>query len=108
MNINLDPLWKALAPVWKVAKDLFTEHNFLTLVCGFFVVMMTISFYKFLRAINPALVGLVLLIMLAILIMHWTVTRTEPGFMTPFINWLAPFFPSTALPTGPLPKPVRH
>jgi hypothetical protein len=93
MNINLDPLWNALAPLWKVAKDLFKEHNFLTLLCGFFVVIMTINFYKFLRSINPALVGLVLLFMLGILILNWTVTRTEPVFLTPFIDWLAPFFP---------------
>jgi hypothetical protein len=106
MNIDLDPLWKALAPLGKVLKDLFREHNFLTLLCGFFVVMMTISFYKFLKSINPALVGLVLLLMLAILIMHWTVTRSEPEFMTPFIDWLAPFFPSTAVP-GATPRPNR-
>jgi hypothetical protein len=106
MNIDLDPLWKALAPVGKLLKDLFREHNFLTLLCAFFVVMMTISFYKFLKSINPALVGLVMLLVLAILIMHWTVTRTEPEFMSPFIDWLAPFFPTTSLPP-PAPRPQR-
>jgi hypothetical protein len=70
------------------------RYNFLTLVCGFLVVMMVLSFYRFLRGINPALVGLLLLMMLGILILHWTFTRTEPAFMRPFIQWLAPFFPS--------------
>jgi hypothetical protein len=101
MNIDLEPLWRALAPLGKFFKDLFREHHFLTLLCGFFVLLMTISFYRFLKSINPALVGLVMLIMTGILIMHWTVTRTEPDFMTPFIEFLAPFFPSvTPTPKG--------
>jgi hypothetical protein len=98
MNFDLDPLWKGLAPIGKLIKDLFREHNFLTLLCGFLVVMMTLSFYRFLKSINPALVGLVLLLMVGILIMHWTVTRSEPEFMSPFIEWLAPFFPSVTPP----------
>jgi hypothetical protein len=92
--MDLEPLWKALAPAGKFLRELFKEHNFITFVCGFFIIVMTLNFYRFLRSINPALVGLVLLLMLGILIMHWTVTRTEPAFLTPFINFLAPFFPS--------------
>jgi hypothetical protein len=104
MNIDLAPLEKAIDPLWKQVKLLFAEHHFLTIVCAFFAVMMTISFYKLLRSISPALVGFVLLLILAILVMHWTQTRTEPAFMRPFIDWLAPFFPNTgALP--PPPKP---
>ena len=101
MNIDLEPLWKALAPIGKLLEDLFNEHHFVTLLCGFFVVLMTLSFYRFLKSINPALVGLVMLLMIGILIMHWTVTRTEPEFMTPFIEFIAPFFPSvTPTPKG--------
>jgi hypothetical protein len=96
MNVDLAPLWKALAPLVKTAKELYAEHHLLTLICGFFVVMMTISFYRFLKGINPALVGLVMLLATGILIMHWTVTRTEPEFMQPFVEWLAPFFPSVS------------
>lgn len=98
MNIDLAPLWKALAPLGKLFKELYAEHHLLTLVCGFLTVMMTISFYRFLKGINPALVGLVMLLMTGILIMHWTVTRTEPDFMEPFISWLAPFFPTISTP----------
>ena len=102
-DIDLTPLWKALEPWWKQIKALFGEHHFITLVCGFLVVMMTISFYRFLKNINPALVGFVLLLLTGILILHWTITRTEPAFMKPFVDWLAPFFPSAPAPM-PLPK----
>jgi len=91
--MDLEPLWKALAPIGRAIRDLFREHDLLTLVCGFFVVLMTINFYRFLRSINPALVGLVFLLMLGILTLNWIVTRTEPAVLTPFIDWLAPFFP---------------
>jgi hypothetical protein len=98
MNSDLTPLWQSLDTLWKQVKLLFSEHNFITIVCAFFALMMTISFYKFLRSISPALVGFVLLLILFILILHWTQTRTEPPVLKPFIDWLAPFFPS-AYPT---------
>ncbi len=105
MNIDLAPLEKAFAPLWKQLKLLFAEHHFLTIVCAFFAVLMTISFYKFLRSISPALVVFVLLLILAILLMHWTQTRTEPAFMKPFVDWLSPFFPSAPLPSKPPLRP---
>lgn len=103
MNVDWTPLKNAVAPLWKAARDLFAEHHFITILCAFFAVLMVISFYKFLRSISPALVGLVLVLILAILIMHWTATRTEPAFMKPFIDSIAPFFPSTT-PTPVSPK----
>jgi len=106
MNIDWGPLQKAFDGLWDKFKPLFSEHYFLTIVCAFFAVMMTISFYKFLKSISPALVAFVLLLILAILIMHWTVTRTEPPFMKPFIDFLAPFFPS-ALPQPATPPPHK-
>jgi len=104
-DVDLAPLWKALAPWWKQFQVLFREHLFLTPLCGMLIVMMTLSFYRFLRSINPALVGFVMLLMLGILILHWTVTRTEPAFLKPCIDWLAPFFPTGDF--APLPKPKR-
>ncbi|HVU34979.1 MAG TPA: hypothetical protein VHE61_16210 [Opitutaceae bacterium] len=91
---NLDAVGQAMNPLWVQIKLLFTQHHFITVVCGFFVVMMVIGFYRFLRSISPALVGLILLLVLFILILHWTQTRTEPPFLKGFIDWLAPFFPS--------------
>lgn len=102
MKNTLQPLTDALAPVWKQIKSLFAEHHFLTILCAFVAVMMTISFYRFLKGISPALVYFVLFLILAILLLHWTQTRTEPAFLTPFIDWLAPFFPTTS------PAPVRR
>jgi hypothetical protein len=94
MTIDWAPLQKSIEPIWRQMKLLFTEHNFLTIVCAFFAVMMTISFYKFLKGISPALVYFVLLLILAILLLHWTQTRSEPAFLKGFIDWLAPFFPT--------------
>ncbi len=91
---HVDALGKAMDPLWVQIKLLFTQHHFVTVVCGFFVVMMVLSFYRFLRSISPALVGVILCLMLFILVMHWTATRTEPPILTPFIDWLAPFFPN--------------
>jgi hypothetical protein len=105
MNADLSPLWKSLDALWKHVKDLFGEHHFLTILCAFFAVMMTISFYKFLRSISPALVVFVLMLILFLLILHWTQTRTEPPFLKPFIDWLAPFFPAPY--TTPTPVPTK-
>lgn len=99
MNIDWAPVKNALDPVWRQAKALFGEHHFLTILCAFFALMMVVSFYKFLRSISPALVGFVLLLIVFLLVLHWTQTRTEPALMKPFIDWLAPFFP--AVPPAP-------
>ncbi len=101
MNIDWAPLKNAFDPVWKQIKVLFAEHHFLTILCAFFAVMMVISFYRFLRSISPALVGFVLIVIVALLVLHWTHTRTEPEFMKPFIDWLAPFFPTAPAPVTP-------
>ncbi len=93
-NAHVDALNKAMDPLWVQVKQLFTQHHFITIVCGFFVLMMVLSFYRFLRSISPALVAVILILVLGILVLHWTQTRTEPGFLTPFIDWLAPFFPA--------------
>lgn len=96
MNVDWSPLQKAVAPLWRQITTLFAEHHFLTILCGFFAVMMTVTFYRFLRSISPALVYFVLLLILAILVLHWTQTRTEPEFLTPFIDRLAQFFPDVS------------
>ena len=98
-NQHVDVIGKAVDPLWVQIKQLFSEHNFITIVCGFFVIVMVLSFYRFLRSISPALVAFVLFLMLGILLLHWTQTRTEPPFLKPFIDWLAPFFPDASTPT---------
>ena len=100
MNL-IEPLLKALEPIWRQLKTLFAEHHFLTVICAFFAVMMTVSFYRFLKSISPALVVFILGLILVILILHWTYTRTEPAFMKPFIDFLAPFFPTAPTPITP-------
>jgi Flp pilus assembly protein TadB len=95
MNIDFTPITNALEPAWRLLKQLFAEHHFLTIVCGFFVIMMTISCYRFLKSINPALVLLILMVVLFILVMHWTYTRTEPNFMAPIIDFLSNYVPQS-------------
>jgi hypothetical protein len=103
MNVDWSPLQKAVDPLWKQGKMLFAEHHFLTILCAFFAVMMTLACYRFLRSISPALVVFVLMLILVILILHWTQTRSEPSFLRPFIDALAGFFPS-----APPPPPAKH
>ena len=65
---HVDAIRRAVAPLWNETRLLFSQHHFVTVVCGFFVVVMVLSFYRFLRSISPALVTLILCLMLAILI----------------------------------------
>jgi hypothetical protein len=78
----------------KLVQPLFAEHAFLTVICAILVVMMTLSFYRFLKGISPGLVAFIFLLMFGILILHWTFTRTEPAFLKPAIDYIAPFFPT--------------
>jgi hypothetical protein len=41
----------------KLVQPLFAEHAFLTVICAILVVMMTLSFYRFLKGISPGLVA---------------------------------------------------
>jgi hypothetical protein len=94
-------------PVLKAIQELYAEHGLLTIVCGFFAVIMTLSFYRFLKAISPGLVAFILLLLFGILVMHWTVTRTEPAILKPAIDFIAPFFPVPAgYPASPHPAPA--
>ncbi len=93
-DVDLSPLAKAWDSLWKLIQPLLAEHTFLTIVCAFFAVMMTLSFYRFLKSISPGLVAFILLLVFGILILHWTLTRTEPPFLKPAIDLIAPFFPA--------------
>jgi hypothetical protein len=104
MNIDLTPLQKGFEPIWEQIQLLFSEHHFITIVCAFFAVVMTINFYRFLRSISPALVVFVMGMILAILMLHWIHTRTEPPFLKSFVDAAAPWFPAAPTPAGPPPR----
>ena len=87
-----------LAPIWHALRPLLTEHGFLTILCAFLAVMMTISFYRFLCSVNPGLVGFVLLMVLFLLVLHWSQTRTEPALLKPAMDWVAQYI-QPATPT---------
>ncbi len=93
-NVNLAPATDKLHELWTALDQLFGEHHFITILCAFFAVMMTISFYRLLRSISPGLVAFILGLIFSLLVLHWTFTRTEPAILTPVIDVIAPFFPS--------------
>jgi hypothetical protein len=93
-NVDLSPLTDKLHDLWSGIDSLFGEHHFLTILCAFLAVMMTISFYRMLKSVSPALVAFVFLLIFFILTLHWTITRTEPAVLKPAIDFIAPFFPT--------------
>ena len=107
-NVDLSPLDKAGSEFMQLVRPLFAEHAFLTIVCAFFAVMMTLSFYRFLKSISPGLVAFIFILIFGILMLHWTITRTEPAILRPVVEWLAPFFPSAPeYPPGTKTAPAK-
>jgi hypothetical protein len=111
-NVDLSPLWQQLHDLWSALDQLFGEHHFVTILCGFLAVMMTLSFYRLLKSISQGLVAFIMLLILATLVMHWTFTRTEPAMFKPAIDFIAPFFPDAPNYPGsahPAPAhPAKH
>ncbi len=107
-NPDLSPLWSKIRDFWTQLDTLFGEHHFLTILCAFLAVMMVISSYRMLRSISPALVAFFCLLIFGILTLHWTFTRTEPAFLTPAIDYIAPFFPKPPeYPAGKKTPPAK-
>ena len=105
-NVDLSPLQKAGTEVVQLVRPLFAEHAFLTIICAFFAVLITLRFYRFLKSINSGLVAIIFLLIFGILVLHWTQTRSEPAFLKPAVDMIAPFFPAGATPPPAKPKPV--
>jgi len=111
-NVDLSPLTTPLSKaghdLWQVVQPLFAEHAFLTIICAFFAVMMTLSCYRFLKSISPGLVAFIMLLIFGMLMLHWTITRTEPAILKPVVDVIAPFFPSApTYPAGSKPAPPK-
>ena len=102
-NVDLNPLQRAGHELTELVRPLFADHAFLTILCAFLAVMMTLSCYRFLKSISPGLVAFIMLLICGILMLHWTITRTEPAVLRPVVEFVAPFFPSA--PTYPAGKP---
>ena len=66
-DVDLSPLAKAWDSFWKLIQPLLVEHAFLTIICAFFALMMTLSFYRFLKGINPGLVAFILILIFGML-----------------------------------------
>jgi hypothetical protein len=94
-NSDLSPLSQAWDSLWKLLQPLFAEHAFLTILCALSAVLMTLCFYRFLKSISPGLVAFIFVLIFGILTLRWTSTRSEPPFLKPVIDVIAPFFPMT-------------
>jgi hypothetical protein len=105
-NPDLSPLSQAWDSLWKLLQPLFAEHAFLTILCAFFAVLMTLCFYRFLKSISPGLVAFIFVLIFGILTLRWTSTRSEPRFLKPVIDVIAPFFPMTPNGSSDPKKPV--
>ncbi|MSU25408.1 MAG: hypothetical protein EXS32_16505 [Opitutus sp.] len=51
-NLDLSPLEKAGREFVQLVRPLFAEHSFITIVCAFFAVVMTLKFYRFLKSLR--------------------------------------------------------
>ncbi len=97
-----------LSPSWHFVKQLFTQYQFITIVCAFLLVAMTIGCYRFLKSVSPALPPVIMLLILVILMLHWTQTRTEPKILSPAVDLVTRIIPSSnVVPAKPPPPPKR-
>ena len=106
-DVDLTPLNKAGSSFLQLIQPLFAEHAFLTIICAFFAVLMTLSCYRFLKSLSPGLVAFILMLIFGMLMLHWTFTRTEPAILKPVIDFVAPFFPSAPNYKEPKPTPAK-
>lgn len=60
-------------------------------VFGFVAV---IVLWRRIMKMNKFIVGIVVFVSLTVLFFSWVYNRNEPAFLTPFVNIIAPFFPS--------------
>lgn len=82
-----------LSPFWNDVRQLFAEQHFMTIVCGFAVIIITARCYRYLKGISPALVPVVFLLALFVLVLHWSQTRTEPTLLKPAMDVAARYLP---------------
>ena len=102
-----------LAPYLSRLRELFGEHYFITIFCAFLVVTMVLSCYRGLRSVSSFLPPFLLILVLVILLLHWTQTRTEPKFMSPVVDFIGRFIPGSEVRRAdgldapePRPKPA--
>jgi hypothetical protein len=70
--------------------------NLVYLGLGILALIAVVSLIKHLAKIGPLILVLVSAAALLILAMSWVYNRTEPKFLTPFVDSIAPFFPSAS------------
>ena len=61
---------------------------------GLAVVLGTVIIFRYAAKMNKLVLGLIVFLFVAVVGMQWVYERNEPKFMTPYINKIAPFFPS--------------
>lgn len=83
----------------------FPTKNLVYIGLAVLALMAVVSFFKHLAKIGPLIFIVVGSAALIILAMSWVYNRSEPKFLTPLVDKIAPFFPSAsaAAPQRPMP-----
>jgi hypothetical protein len=66
----------------------------LKLAIGIAIFVGAIIVLRKVAAMNKVVLGVVVFVVIVIVGFNWVYERTEPAFLTPLVNKIAPFFPS--------------
>ena len=92
------------AGVWEKLRNI-PPQNLLYLGMGLLTLLVAIFMLKRVAKMNRIIVVIIGGTILIIVTMTWVYQRNEPKFLTPVIDKIAPFFPSTPPPLSNRPGP---
>lgn len=94
MNASTPNKPAGLAGLWQQIGAQLATQPLLAFGIACLVLLLLAGGLRALHRVHPALAGFLSLLVLGLLVLHWTSTRTEPAFLKPFIDGIAPFFPA--------------
>ncbi len=68
----------------------------LNIAMGFLILFAVVYFAKQAAQVNKIWLTIIVAVVLAMVGFNWIYSRNEPKFLTPFVDKLAPFFPSAS------------
>ena len=74
-----------------------TWVNIALIIGGFFLLVFLI---RKAADMNKILLSAIIFVVVAIVGFHWVYERNEPAFLTPFVEYVAPFLPSAGKTQG--------
>ena len=94
MNVSTPNKPAGLAGLWQQIGAQLATQPLLALGLACIVLLLVLGSLRALHRMHPALAGFLTFLILGLVVLHWTSTRTEPAFLKPLIDGLAPFFPA--------------